>query len=262
MARVLPAERTRTQPLGIEIRRVSKSFGPVRALAEVSVSVAAGEFVSIIGPSGCGKTTLLKIVAGLVPPDGGSVEIGGVTVTGPGPDRAVVFQDFALLPWATVLRNVAFGLELRGVPAREREAVARRVIAKVGLEGFEHHYPHQLSGGMQQRVGLARALAVNPQILLMDEPFASVDEQTRRLLQDDLLSLWAEENKTVLLVTHSMDEAIYLSDRVVVLTPRPGRVFRVIDVDLPRPRSSRGTRASPVFGRLVEDLWGILREMQ
>jgi NitT/TauT family transport system ATP-binding protein len=259
---VVEVQRAAAQPRGIEVRGISKAFGRVRALEAVSLSVEPGEFVAIIGPSGCGKTTLLKIVAGLIRPDAGRVEIGGTPVTGPGPDRAMVFQDFALLPWATVLRNVTFGLEVRGVTRTVRHAVAQRVIAKVGLTGFEHHYPHQLSGGMQQRVGLARALAVNPQILLMDEPFASVDEQTRRLLQDDLLTLWAEERKTVLLVTHSMDEAIYLADRVFVLSPRPGRLFRIIDVDLPRPRSSQTTRAAATFGRLVEDLWGILREMQ
>ncbi|MDR7482442.1 MAG: ABC transporter ATP-binding protein [Armatimonadota bacterium] len=259
---VTEVRRSAAHPLGIEIRGVSKAFGRVRVLDNVTLSVEAGEFVAIIGPSGCGKTTLLKIVAGLIGPDAGRVEIGGAPVTGPGPDRAMVFQDFALLPWANVLRNVTFGLEVRGVRRPVRHAIAQRVIAKVGLAGFEHHYPHQLSGGMQQRVGLARALAVNPQILLMDEPFASVDEQTRRLLQDDLLALWADERKTVLLVTHSMDEAIYLADRVFVLSPRPGRLFRIIEVDLPRPRSSQTTRASPAFGRLVEDLWGILKDMQ
>ncbi|MDR7549666.1 MAG: ABC transporter ATP-binding protein, partial [Armatimonadota bacterium] len=188
---VSPVTEIRRSPAysrGIEIWGVSKAFGRVRALDNVTLSVEAGEFVAIIGPSGCGKTTLLKIVAGLIRPDAGRVEIGGAPVTGPGPDRTMVFQDFALLPWANVLRNVTFGLEIRGVPRPERHAIAQRVIAKVGLAGFEHHYPHQLSGGMQQRVGLARALAVNPQILLMDEPFASVDEQTRRLLQDDLLT--------------------------------------------------------------------------
>lgn len=248
--------------LDILVQGVSKSFGATRALEDVSFTARPGEFVALIGPSGCGKTTLLKIIAGLIVPEAGRIEIGGTRVTGPGPDRALVFQDFALMPWGTVLRNVAFGLELRGIGRREREEVARRIITRVGLAGFEDHYPHQLSGGMQQRVGVSRALAVNPKILLMDEPFASVDEQTRRLLQDDLLGLWAEDRKTILLVTHSMDEAIYLSDRVVVLSPRPGRVFGEIQVDLPRPRSSKATRASGAFAELVEELWGILKEMQ
>jgi NitT/TauT family transport system ATP-binding protein len=174
----------------------------------------------------------------------------------------VVFQDFALLPWSTVQKNVEFGLVVRGVPAAERAATARRVIARVGLAGFEGAYPAALSGGMQQRVGLARALAVNPRVLLMDEPFASIDEQTRRVLQDDLLGLWSDERKTVVLVTHSMEEAIYLSDRVVVLSPRPGRVHQVLDVPLPRPRESSDVRAGGEFARLVDDLWKILRKLQ
>jgi NitT/TauT family transport system ATP-binding protein len=174
----------------------------------------------------------------------------------------VVFQDFALLPWATAQRNVEFGLLLRGVGAEERAATARRYLAKVGLAGFEGAYPAQLSGGMQQRVGLARALAVNPRVLLMDEPFASIDEQTRRLFQDDLLGLWSEERKTVVFVTHSMEEAIYLSDRVVVLSPRPGRVHQILDVPLPRPREATDVRSGADFARLVDGLWKILRKLQ
>jgi NitT/TauT family transport system ATP-binding protein len=174
----------------------------------------------------------------------------------------VVFQDFALLPWATVQSNVEFGLLLRGLSARERTERAVSAIRKVGLAGFEQAYPSQLSGGMQQRVGLARALAVSPQVLLMDEPFASIDEQTRRLFQDDLLALWSEERKTVVLVTHSMEEAIYLSDRVVVLSPRPGRVHQVLDVPLPRPRESGDVRATADFARLVDGLWKVLRKLQ
>lgn len=248
--------------MDIVIQGVSKRFGGVQALDDVSLRVASGEFVSLIGPSGCGKTTLLKIVAGLVPADGGEVRVGPRTVRGPGRECAMVFQDFALMPWATVLRNVEFGLLLRGRPRAEREAVARRYLTRVGLAGFEEHYPSQLSGGMQQRVGLARALAVNPQVLLMDEPFASIDEQTRRLFQDDLLGLWADERKSVLFVTHSMEEAIYLSDRVVVLSPRPGRVHQVLDVPLPRPREQADVRASVEFTRLVDALWKVLRKLQ
>jgi ABC-type nitrate/sulfonate/bicarbonate transport system ATPase subunit len=246
----------------ILIDGVSKSFGTVRALAEIHVQVRAGEFLSLIGPSGCGKTTLLKMIAGLLTPDGGRVVIGDRIVAGPGRESSVVFQDFALLPWGTVQANVEFGLLLRGVGAAEREETARRAIARVGLAGFEQAYPSQLSGGMQQRVGLARALAVNPRVLLMDEPFASIDEQTRRVFQDDLLRLWSEERKTVVLVTHSMEEAIYLSDRVVVLSPRPGRVERILDVPLPRPRESTDVRATADFARLVDDLWKVLRKLQ
>ena len=248
--------------MDIVISGVSKRFGAVQALEDVHLRVGGGEFVTLIGPSGCGKTTLLKVVAGLVRPDGGQVRIGPREVRGPGRECAMVFQDFALLPWATVRRNVEFGLLLRGTPRAEREAAARRCLARVGLAGFEDAYPAQLSGGMQQRVGLARALAVSPQVLLMDEPFASIDEQTRRLFQDDLLRLWSEERKTVVFVTHSMEEAIYLSDRVVVLSPRPGRLHQIIDVPLPRPRDAKGVRESGEFARLVESLWNVLRELQ
>jgi len=251
-------------PVGISIERVARSFGPVQALVDIGIEVRAGEFLALIGPSGCGKTTLLKCIAGLLPVDAGRIVIGSRTVTGPGGREAsLVFQDFALLPWASARENAEFGLLLRGAPAAERTQAARRALAKVGLEGsFEDAYPAQLSGGMQQRVGLARALAVNPQVLLMDEPFASIDEQTRRILQDDLLRLWSEERKTVVLVTHSMEEAIYLSDRVVVLSPRPGRVHRVLEVPLPRPREALDVRASGEFARLVDELWQILKKLQ
>ena len=249
-------------PVPIVVDGVSKAFGPVHALVDIHLRVRAGEFLSLIGPSGCGKTTLLKSIAGLVPVDAGRVVVGDRVVRGPGRECSVVFQDFALLPWATVQKNVEFGLLLRGVPAPGRAETARRSIGKVGLAGFEQAYPAQLSGGMQQRVGLARALAVNPQVLLMDEPFASIDEQTRRLFQDDLLRLWSEERKTVVLVTHSMEEAIYLSDRVVVLSPRPGRVQQELDVPLPRPRETADVRATADFARLVDGLWKILRKLQ
>ena len=249
-------------PVPIVVGGVSKAFGPVHALVDIHLRVRAGEFLSLIGPSGCGKTTLLKSIAGLVPVDAGRVVVGDRVVRGPGRECSVVFQDFALLPWATVLKNVEFGLLLRGVPAAERAGTARRAIGKVGLAGFEEAYPAQLSGGMQQRVGLARALAVSPRVLLMDEPFASIDEQTRRLFQDDLLRLWSEERKTVVLVTHSMEEAIYLSDRVVVLSPRPGRVQQELDVPLPRPRETADVRATADFARLVDGLWKILRKLQ
>ena len=253
-----------TEPVGIAIEGVSKRFGAVQALVEIDIQVKAGEFLALIGPSGCGKTTLLKCIAGLLAVDAGRIVVGSRTVTGPGGREAsLVFQDFALLPWATARENAEFGLLLRGAPAAERTTAARHALAKVGLAGsFEDAYPGQLSGGMQQRVGLARALAVNPQVLLMDEPFASIDEQTRRILQDDLLRLWSEERKTVVLVTHSMEEAIYLSDRVVVLSPRPGRVHRVLDVPLARPREKLDVRASGEFARLVDELWQILKKMQ
>lgn len=251
----------------VEIQRVSKTFQKmvkqtthaVRALADVDLSVREKEFVSIIGPSGCGKTTLLRIVDGLIPCDEGQILIDGKNVTGPGHDRAVVFQAFALLPWRTVLGNVEFSLELHGVPRAERTEIARSTLERVGLMEFENHFPHELSGGMQQRAGLARALAVNPLILLMDEPFGSVDAQTRQLLQEELLDLWQREKKTVIFVTHSMDEAVYLSDRVVIMTPRPGRVAEILDVPLPRPRASDDVRRSREFVELTNYIWDSLK---
>jgi NitT/TauT family transport system ATP-binding protein len=250
----------------IELCGVRKTYrsgsgqAPVLALDGVDLTIQPLEFVCVLGPSGCGKTTLLKAIAGLLPLDEGEVRINGQPVTGPGLDRAMVFQQFALLPWADVLTNVAFGLDLRGVPKAEREATARDLIDAVGLAGFERHYPRQLSGGMQQRVGLARALAVNPQILLMDEPFGAVDAQTRRLLQEDLLALLDRTPKTVVFVTHSMEEAVWLGDRVVLMTPRPGRVCETVSVDFPRPRAPDLDK-DPRFAELTEYLWQQLREM-
>jgi NitT/TauT family transport system ATP-binding protein len=252
----------------VEIERVSKSFyktvkdrtTEVQALSNVNFSVHANEFLSIIGPSGCGKTTLLKMIDGLIPYDSGKISIDGKQITAPGPDRAVVFQTFALLPWRTVLANVEFSLELRQINTTERTEIARDCLKRVGLGDFENHYPHELSGGMQQRAGLARALAVNPSILLMDEPFGAVDAQTRQLLQEELLELWQRERKTVIFITHSMDEAVYLSDRVVVMTPRPGRVAEVLDVPLARPRITEDIRRDPKFAELTNYIWHSLKK--
>lgn len=248
----------------IELRGCRKTYraervAPVPALDGIDLSIGHREFVCLLGPSGCGKTTLLKAIAGLVPLDSGEIFINGLPVTGPGNDRAMVFQNFALLPWADVLTNVAFGLEVRGVPKAPREATARDLIARVGLTGFERHYPRQLSGGMQQRVGLARALAVNPQILLMDEPFGALDAQTRRLLQEDLLHLLQATPCTVVFVTHSVEEAVLLGDRVVVLTPRPARVRDIVTIDLPRPRPA-DVVLLPRFSELTALLWRELKE--
>ena len=251
----------------IELRDCRKTYSStngqtsVLALGGVDLSIRTEEFLCVLGPSGCGKTTLLKAIAGLIALDGGDIRIDGQPVTGPGPDRAVVFQNFALLPWADVQTNVSFGLELRGVNKTERDEVARELIRTVGLGGFEHHFPRQLSGGMQQRVGLARALAVDPKILLMDEPFGALDEQTRRLLQEDLSTLLERTHKTVVFITHSMAEAVRLGDRVVLMTPRPGRVQQVIDVPLPRPRPP-DVEKNPIFVELEEYLWEQLRVMQ
>lgn len=234
---------------------------PLVALANVTLTIARGEFLCILGPSGCGKTTLLKAIMGLAPLESGQIRIGSQSVTGPGADRAMVFQNYALLPWADVTANIAFGLELRGASREECARQAAHWIKAVGLEGFEHHLPRQLSGGMQQRVGLARALAVEPEILLMDEPFGAVDAQTRRLLQEDLLALMQRSGKTVVFVTHSMEEAVLLGDRVALMSPRPGCVREVIDVGLARPRTARVER-EPRFTELKEYLWERLRAMR
>lgn len=244
----------------VRVRDLVKDFaGGVQAIGGVTFDVPRGELTSIIGPSGCGKTTTLKIIAGLVTATSGVIEVNGAPVSRPGPDRAFVFQDFALMPWATVLRNAAFGLELRGVPHKEREQTAREYVAKVGLARFENAYPHQLSGGMRQRVGLARALAVDADILLMDEPFASVDEQIRRKFQEDLLRLLSEESKTVIFVTHSIEEAVYVSDQVVVLTQAPSRVSTVARPGVDRSGDSDSIRRSADYLDWVERIWAELQ---
>ncbi|MGQ0570389.1 MAG: ABC transporter ATP-binding protein [Armatimonadota bacterium] len=251
----------------VSIRGLAKTYRTtsgrhaVDALRDVNLDIADGEFVAIIGPSGCGKTTLLKIVAGLVPLDDGEVTIDGQPVTGPGEDRAMVFQNFALLPWSDVLTNICFGLEIRGLSRGDREEIGMRLVDKVGLCGFERRYPRELSGGMQQRVGLARALAVDPRILLMDEPFGALDAQTRRLMQEELRRLHETDRKTTLFVTHGMEEAIRLGDRVALMSARPGRIVEVITVPLPRPHPE-GFEKLPVIIELQEYLWGMLRDMQ
>jgi NitT/TauT family transport system ATP-binding protein len=250
-----------SEAAAVEVRGVGKRYDTgVEALRDVTAAFPRGRLTSLLGPSGCGKTTLLKIVAGLVRPTTGEVRVGGRPVEGPGPERAVVFQDFALLPWATVLRNVAFGLELRGVGREARHATARRWIGEVGLTGFEHSYPHQLSGGMRQRVGLARALAVDAEIILMDEPFSSVDEQTRRKFQEDLLVLLRDRGRTVLFVTHSIEEAVYLSDHVVLLTPRPGTVDRFVQPSIDRAhRGPDEIRRDKNYLDAVDEIWQVLK---
>ncbi|HEV7618940.1 MAG TPA: ABC transporter ATP-binding protein [Burkholderiaceae bacterium] len=244
----------------VEVRNISKIYpGGVEALNGISLGFPEGQLTSLLGPSGCGKTTLLKIIAGLIPATSGQVFVKGRQVSAPGPERSFVFQDFALMPWATVMRNVAFGLELSGVSKSEREAIAERYIADVGLKGFEQKYPHQLSGGMRQRVGLARALAVNADVVLMDEPFSAVDEQTRRRFQEDLLELVANHRKTFIFVTHSIEEAVYVSNRIILLSRRPSRVSEIIDVRLPRDSSPDQIRRHPEYLDKVESIWQTLK---
>ena len=226
----------------IAIDGLSKSFAAALtakdrlALSDISLQIAEGEFVSIVGPSGCGKSTLLYMVGGFVAPSRGAVSVAGKPVTGPGPDRGPVFQEFALFPWKTVLGNVMYGLLQQGMSRPEAEAKARALISLVRLTGYERFYPKELSGGMKQRVAIARTLAYGPTMLLMDEPFGALDAHTRTGLQNELLEIWERDRKTVLFVTHSVEEAVFLSDRVVVLTRSPGRVKATVDIDLPRPR--------------------------
>ncbi|MPZ61393.1 MAG: ATP-binding cassette domain-containing protein [Propionibacteriales bacterium] len=231
----------------------------VPALGGVDFDIRPNEFLTVIGPSGCGKTTLLRILANLATPDTGSVLIDGQEVTKPGPERAMVFQAFGLFPWKTVLDNVTFPLTLRKMPEKEAKDRAREQLKRVGLEHFESSHPHQLSGGMQQRVGLARALVTEPDILLMDEPFGAIDAQTREFMQEELMKIWADTNKTVVFITHDLDEAVLLSDRILVLSRGPGTVRRVVDVDLPRPRWEYDVRSHATFATVRHDIWQLLR---
>jgi NitT/TauT family transport system ATP-binding protein len=243
----------------VSVKGIYKNYGDVEALRDMSLDFPKGQLTSLLGPSGCGKTTLLKIIAGLLAPNQGEVYVNGQIVTEPGPDRAFVFQDFALMPWASVLRNVAFGLELRKVPKSEREDIARKYIKDVGLDGFENSFPHELSGGMRQRVGLARALSVDSPVLLMDEPFSAVDEQTRRKFQEDLLQLVKEENKTFIFVTHSIEEAVYVSDQVAILLPRPSRVSEIIKPSSFKNKDVDSIRKDSEYLDTVEKIWKSLR---
>ena len=262
----------------IAAEKVCKSFatsrGTVQALQDFSLEVREGEFLCLVGPSGCGKSTFLRIVAGLVPATSGRVEVGREVAPGGGPTagaapgrpsrpqrpvNAMVFQEYAVFPWKSVVENVAFGLEMRGFPRAERTSVAMEWIERVGLRKFARSYPHQLSGGMRQRVGIARALANDPEILLMDEPLGALDAQTRTVLQEQLLRLWEEQRKTVLYITHSIEEAVLLGDRVALMTAHPGTNKALFDVGLSRPRSL-ATTAEPEFGRLAYSIWESLRD--
>ncbi len=241
----------------IAIRAAGKRYGQHQVFQDVSLAVGSREVVAIIGPSGCGKTTLLRTIDGLIPLTEGEVAIEGAPVAGPREGVAMVFQHFALFPWKTVYQNVAYGVKLAGASRAQIAEKVPRFIDLVGLSGFEHHYPYQISGGMQQRCGLARALAIEPRVLLMDEPFGAVDAQTREILQFELLRIWEMKPTTMVFVTHSIDEAVLMGDRIVVLKGRPASVHEVIAVDLPRPRT-RATLAAPRFAALRERVWGTL----
>ncbi len=229
------------------------------ALEGFTVGVQPGEFLCLVGPSGCGKTTFLYCLDGLLPLTDGRILLDGKPIAGPGPDRAMVFQSPSLLPWRTVLRNVTYGLELQGVPLRQALPRAREMIALVGLDGFEHYHPSELSGGMQQRVNLARALVMDAEVILLDEPFASLDAQTREFMQAELMRIWQETRRTAIFITHQINEAIYLADRVVVLSARPGRVKSILPVAVPRPRELRVKR-TPAFLELEDHIWSLIEE--
>ncbi len=244
----------------VRIDQAQKTYptrsGEVHALAEVSLDIREGEFVSLLGPSGCGKSTLLKMVAGLISSSGGEIEIGGTTVRKPYTDLGIVFQEPVLLDWRRVMSNVLLQIDMRGLDRKKYAARAQELLSLVGLDGFENHYPYELSGGMRQRVAICRALVHEPPLLLMDEPFGALDALTRDQLNLDVQDIWLRTGKTVIFVTHSITEAVFLSDRVVVMSPRPGRVEQILDIDLPRPRSLN-VRETPEFGRYTQEIRGI-----
>jgi len=241
----------------LAVSGLTKRFGDLEVLRQINTSIGKGEFISIVGPSGCGKTTFLRIVGGLESASGGTVSLDGRVIDGPGRDRGFVFQQDNLLPWRDILSNVGIGSEIAGIRTPEQRALTQHLLELVGLKGFEHYYPRQLSGGMRQRVNLARALAVNPDLLLMDEPFSALDAQTREIMQTELLRIWEEGRKTVLFVTHQIDEAVFLSDRVFVFARRPGRLQEIIDIDLPRPRTL-ALKRTPEFVALVDRIWKLI----
>ena len=231
----------------------------ISALQDFNLDIREGEFFTLLGPSGCGKSTFLNVLAGLARKSGGSISIDSQPASGINREQGVVFQGYALFPWRTVLQNIEVGLEIRKIPKRERRETAEQFLHLVGLAGFGQRYPHELSGGMRQRVAIARSLAYSPSLLLMDEPFAALDAQTREILQSELLRIWEQHKTTIVFITHSLDEAIYLSDRIAVMTHRPGRIKSVLDIALPRPRPAE-IRHAPAFVQLREQAWDVLRD--
>lgn len=257
----------------ISIQHVQKSFRiqrnlghlkedlqPISALKDINLEVKKGEFMVIVGPSGCGKSTLLDLLAGLTKPSSGQILLDGKAITGPNLDRGIVFQQYALFPWKTTLANVEFGLEAKGVGRKERRKIALEFIHLVGLAGFENRYPHEISGGMKQRVAIARSLAYDPEVLLMDEPFAALDAQTRETLQSELLRIWEATKKTIIFITHGIEEAVYLGQRVAVMTSRPGRIKKVIDIPFESRRSEEDLRSHPDFVKLRHEVWDLLKD--
>ena len=247
----------------LRLSHLSKTYQrrgePVHALDGIDLEVVSGEFVCVLGVSGCGKSTLLQLVGGLEQPTGGEIMIDGERLRGPHRDTSIVFQEHGLFPWMSVTTNIEFNLKARGVAKHERAATAAELIRLVGLEGFEDKFPHELSGGMRQRVGIARALSTNPKLMLMDEPFGALDAQTRSIMQDELLRVWQAHRRSVVFITHSVDEAVHLADRVVIMTPRPGRIRCIIDVDLPRPREPASADFAHYLGRVTEQIRDDLR---
>ncbi|OBY75600.1 ABC transporter ATP-binding protein [Acinetobacter gyllenbergii] len=256
----------------LKIENVYKSFAAKKvkgakdqaedfvAVENLSLDVKAGEFVAIVGPSGCGKSTLLDLLAGLTTPTTGQILIDGQAIKKPGLDRGIVFQQYALFPWLTALQNIEFGLDAKGVSKEQRYQTAKYFLNLVGLAEFEHHYPNELSGGMKQRVAIARSLAYDPDILLMDEPFAALDAQTRETLQAELVKIWQQTQKTIIFITHSIDEAIYLGQRIAIMTSRPGRIKQVIEVPAALRSDQEDVRSSPEFNQLRHQIWSLLRE--
>lgn len=241
--------------------RSSSRLSQFTALQDINLDIKAGEFMVLVGPSGCGKSTLLDLLGGLSRPSGGKVLIDGKPIEGPALDRGIVFQQYALFPWKTTQGNVEFGLEAKGISKKERAQIAKEYISLVGLSGFEDRYPHELSGGMKQRVAIARSLAYNPEVLLMDEPFAALDAQTRETLQSELLRIWEKTKKTIIFITHGIDEAVYLGQRVAVMTSRPGRIKKVIPIPLPDARYREDDiRSNPLYVKLRHEVWSLLHE--
>ncbi len=235
----------------LEVNHLTHAFNSLVVLQDLSFRVEEGEFLCIVGPNGCGKTTLLRLIAGLTQPTRGEIRLNGRPVQGPGPERGFVFQEYALFPWRSVRQNIEFGLEMRGLSPAARRRISQKYIELAGLSGFEDYRPQRLSGGMKQKVSIARVLANDPQVILMDEPFAALDCQTRNLMQEELLNIWEQDKKTILFVTHNVEEAVFLADRILVLTARPGRLYETITVDIPRPRNRVGSELHRIRGHIL-----------